>query len=222
VLQLLIQKKYDVKLANIVYEGELVNHTEVDYINYINEAIEYEKLDRTLPTLYVGWSFMKHCNPNNEIVQNANILYRKIITNELYWECSFLESKQSHVRGVENFVKIAPELYFMPKFKFTDLDPIFFQIKKIDDLFGILPKQIGFSYNYKDEIVYLLAENEIYGIDLKIYKYFAFDVEELLFKISQITEIAFLDYKGISYQQYYKILPDFQELKRYIIVFLSK
>jgi hypothetical protein len=49
------------KIANVIYEKELVNHTIVDYVNYINVATEYDSLDKTLPTLYVGWSFMKAC-----------------------------------------------------------------------------------------------------------------------------------------------------------------
>ena len=68
------------KIANIVYEKNLVNHTKVDYINYVNGEVKYNNLDTSLPTLYVGWSFMKQCNPDNEIIQNANILYKKIIT----------------------------------------------------------------------------------------------------------------------------------------------
>jgi hypothetical protein len=73
------------KIANIIYEKELVNHTKVEYVNYINEKIEYEKIGNNLPTLYVGWSFMKECNLKNEIIKNADILKKKIITNELYW-----------------------------------------------------------------------------------------------------------------------------------------
>jgi len=69
-------------IANIVYEKELVNHVEVEYINYYRGLTEYDKLDKSLPTLYVGWSFMKSCNPNNEIIQNANILHKKIVANE--------------------------------------------------------------------------------------------------------------------------------------------
>src|ERR1035437_9527580 len=91
------------KIANVIYEKELVNHIKSEYINYFNEPVEYNKLNELfqhenyshlmppqsyelLPTLYVGWSFMKICNPNNEIIKNANILHKKIVSNELYWE----------------------------------------------------------------------------------------------------------------------------------------
>ena len=60
------------KIGNIIYKDELVNHTKVDYINYIPS--QYFDYDNTLPTLFVGWSFMKEIS-SLEVVQNANILY---------------------------------------------------------------------------------------------------------------------------------------------------
>ena len=47
------------KVANIIYDGELVNHERVDFINYYEGETQYEAVDTSLPTLYVGWAFMK-------------------------------------------------------------------------------------------------------------------------------------------------------------------
>lgn len=210
------------KIANVIYEAELINHTKVEYVNYINEATEYDKLDKTLPTLYVGWSFMKVCNPNNEIIQNANILSKKIVVNELYWECSFAEGKASHVNGVDSFVKAAPSFYFKPKYTYINLDPVFFQLRDVDDLMDVIPKRIDVSYNYKNEMLYLLSSNKITGINLKMYTYFKFDIQGITERIAERTETGLVDEEGISYQQYYKVLPDFPQLKRYLIVILSK
>ena len=66
------------KIANIIYEDDLVNYTKVEYINYFNESKKYEEIDKSLPTLYVGWSFMKDCNPDDEVIQNADILKKKV------------------------------------------------------------------------------------------------------------------------------------------------
>jgi len=210
------------KIANIIYEKELINHTKVEYINYYNEPIEYDKLDKTLPTLYVGWSFMKASNPDNEIIQNANILHKKIIGNELYWECSFTESKSSHVKGVESFVSFAPQFYFAPKFTYTNLDPVFFQLRDIDDLMDVVPKKIDASYNFKNEMVYFLLENKIWGINLKMYEFFKFSTEEIISRLMQRTKDSTHDSDGTLYQKHYKTLPNFTHLKRYLVVILSK
>jgi len=210
------------KIANIIYEKELINHVKVEYINYYNKPIEYDRVDKSLPTLYVGWSFMKACNPDNGIIQNADILHKKIIGNELYWECSFEESKSSHVKGVESFIGFTPQYYFSPKYIYTNLDPVFFQLRDIDDLMDVVPKTINATYNYKNEILYLLVDNKIWGINLKMYEFFKFSTEDIISKLMQRTSDWYYDSDGSQYQKYYKILPNFTHLKRYLVVILSK
>lgn len=212
------------KIANIIYEKELVNHTKVDYVNYINKPTAYEDLDITLPTLYVGWSFMKASNFDNSIIQNADILRKKIITNELYWEFSFHESKASHVKGVDKFAGIAPEFYFKPKHTYTNLDPVFFQLRDLRDLMDVSPKQIDFLYNYKNEMLYFLKDNNIWGLDLRMYEFFRFNKDDIVNSLLARTKNnqIEIDLEGEIYQSYYKIFPNFEFLKRYLVTILSK
>ena len=210
------------KIANVIHEKELVNHTKVEYINYFNEPKVYDDLDKSLPTLYVGWSFMKASNPENPIIQNADILKKKIITNELYWEFSFNESKASHVKGVDSFTGLAPQFYFSPKYVFTNLDPVFFQLRDIDDLMDVCPKKINTTYNYKNEMLYLLSDNKIWALNLKMYEFFKFSLDDIIEKLAIRTETSHTDLEGLTYQKYYKIFPNFQLLKRYIVTILSK
>ena len=208
------------KIANIIHEKELVNHTKVPYINYFNKSKSYNDLDKTLPTLYVGWSFMKSCNPDNEIIQNADILKKKIITDELYWEFSFNESKPSHVKGVNTFAGLAPQFYFSPKYRYTNLDPVFFHLKDIDDLMDVCPKKIDGIYNYKNEILYILADNKIWGINLEMYRFFQFNIDDINERLNHRTEVFNNDLDGTIYQSYYKTFPNFEQLKRYIVTIL--
>ena len=208
------------KLGNIVYEKELVNHTHVDYINYFNKPQNYDSLDKTLPTLYVGWSFMKTCNEFNEIIQNADILRKKIVGNELYWEFSFEESKPSHVKGVESFINLAPQYYFPPKYSYINLDPVFFQIVDVQGLLDVVPKEIDKVYNYKNEMLYVLKGKNISGVDLKMYSFFKFDIKEIQEEISVRSAVFINDMDGQMHLNQYKILPNFTLLKRYLITLL--
>ena len=210
------------KIANVIFEKELINHTKVDYINYYNEPIIYDTLDKAMPTLYVGWSFMKASNPDNLIIQNADILKKRIISNELYWECNFEEGKASHVKGVDSFVNFAPQLYFTPKYSYINLDPIFFQLKDVQDIMDVLPKNIKASYNFRNEMIYLLCDNNIYGINLNIFEFFKFNIEIIKNSLSLRTIISYDDVDGSIYQSYYKLFPNFSFLKRYLVVILSK
>jgi hypothetical protein len=212
------------KIANIIYEKELVNHTKLSYINYINESKAYCDLDKSLPTLYVGWSFMKACNPDNIIIQNADILKKKIITNELYWEFSFNESKPSHVKGVDTFASLAPQFYFTPKYKYINLDPVFFQLRDVQDLMDVIPKKIDKYYKLKNNMLYLLSDNNIYGLNLEMYRFFKFNIDELMSKLEMLTFNGNSEYysmiddsDGLIYKKYYKIFPNFELLKRYLV-----
>jgi len=205
------------KIANIIHEKELINHTKVEYVNYFNESKSYAEVDQTLPTLYVGWSFMKACNPDIDFIQNADILRKKINTNELYWEFSFKESKASHVKGVNTFVNIAPQFYFTPKYTYINLDPVFFQLRDVQDLLDVLPKEIDSVYNYKNEMIYILKDDKISGINLKMYEFFKFNIPNLLNNIQDRTKSTISDIDGSFYQSYYKIFPNFESLKRYLV-----
>ena len=210
------------KIANIIHEKELINHTKVDYVNYYNEPKAYCDVDESLVTLYVGWSFMKACNPDNKLFQDADILRKRIVSNELYWEFNFQESKPSHVKGVNKFAGLAPEFYFAPRYEYINLDPVFFQIKDIQDLMDACPEQIDSYYNYKNEMLYLLVDNKIIGINLLMYEFFQFNVDEIKTKLSERTANLIYDIDTEIYQSYYKILPNFIHLKRYLVTLLSK
>ena len=206
------------KIGNIVSESELVNHNKLDYVNYY-DSLSYDELNQSLPTLYVGWVFMKKINPNNEIIQNANILNKRIISNQLYWEFSFDENKKSHINGIDFFTKGLPLLYFKPKYSYIDLDPVFFSLKDINDVMDVLPKYIDKCYQFKDEMLYLLVDNKITSLNLQIYKFFKFNINELLETIKNKTTTIILD-NGSNYNQYLKSFPNFENLKRYMVTIL--
>lgn len=210
------------KIANIIYEGELVNHKQVEFINYhkINEysSTIFQDVDISLPTLIVGWKFLKETLPDYDV----NILKHKIVENQLYWEFSFDENKSSHVSGVKSFVRYAPEFYFS-KYSYTNIDPIFHQLKDNQDLYDILPQKIDAYYYYKEDIIYFLSDGKISGLNIEIFKFFKFDIQAILNKLDNRTSGAVVhDSDGELHQKYYKIFPDFNRLKRYIVVLLTK
>jgi len=209
------------KISNIVYEEKLVNHTKLDYINYINEPIKYSELNTSLVTLFVGWRFMKKCNPDSNILQDADILEKRIIKNRLYWEFDFTEKKSDHVKGVETFVNLAPEYYFLNKYKYINIDPIFHKIKNVGDLKNVIPNKLNQMYVYKNEMLYVLNDNEIYGINLNMFEYMKIDTEETREYLSNITNnVTYLDVEGEKYKELYKKFPNFKYLKRFMVTML--
>jgi len=208
------------KIGNVVYEDELINHKNVDYVNYFKEKIDYKSLDNSLPTLYVGWSFMKKCNSNNSIFSNVDILEKKIISKEIYWEFAFKEMKSDHITGIENFINNVSDYYFSSKYNYINLDPLFFQLKDIEDLMDVIPNKIDNTYVYKNEMIYILYDNKITGINLNIYDFFKFNIKEIKNKIKNISNKIIEDLDGEVYTDYYKKFPLYSNLKRYMVAML--
>lgn len=206
------------KIANIIYDNKLINHEDLDYINYYNSKTEYNSINTLLPTLYVGRRFLKESNPNNEIILQSNVLEKKIIANKLYWECSFDEDKSSNINGVVRFVNLIPKYYFEGNFKYSIIDPVFLTLREDSQLYNALPNNIIKVYKFKDEMIYLLSENnKIFGIDLKMLNYFKFDIEKLDSVIDGKCDNIVNDIDGEIFKKFYRILPDYELLRRYVV-----
>jgi len=215
-------------LGNIIYQDELVNHKKVEYLNYVQSPISFRELNTDIPTLIVGWYGLKENNSEHELIQAQSILDKKIISNVLYWEFSFKENKGQHVEGVNKFVVNAPEYYFKPRYNYVNIDPVFFGISSIDDLNNMLAKEYDAVYNFKGKMLYLLRKEEnnnssIIGIDLDMYEHFEFNMDELIQTLHKKVPIDQIhnDFDGELHENYYKKFPYFDQLKRYMVVFLS-
>ena len=212
------------KLGNVIYQKDLVDHQKVEYINYIQTPISFKELNTNIPTLYVGWFSMKDINVENQLILHQPILEKKIISNVLYWEFSFKENKAQHVEGVNYFVNNVPYYYFNIRYSYINLDPVMFRIESVKELMEILPPSFDAIYNFKGDMLYILKDDKITGIDLNMYEHFEFNIDELLQVIHKKVPIQHIynDFDGETYLKYYKIFPNFDDLKRYLIVLMVK
>lgn len=208
------------KIANIVYEGDLVTHEKVDFINYYRGSVQDVVIENPeLPTLYVGWNHLKSFAEGNEKLKDINILRHQIEPNKLFWAFSFDENKQSHVNCVADFVYYCPNFYFTNRYYYTNLDPVFFNIKDNQDLLDVLPKKIDAYYSLRDRMVYVLSGEKIFGLDMEMYRFFKFNIDGIMDILSERTSGAkFIDLSGVYYESQYKRFPDFTQLKRYLVV----
>lgn len=210
------------KIGTIVYYDELVNHTKSDYINYMDTKNGGNDLNIStdLPILFVGWNHYKR--QLNDFHENVTILNKEIKKYKIHWEYSFNENKAQHVTGVDMFVRNAPYFYFIEKYLYQNIDPIFNKIETLDQLFEIIPHKFHYSYNHKNEIIYCFVGSIIYGINLNMFDFFNLNKEEIQKVISERSEHYIEDLDGSIHLNYYKQFPNFENLKRYLPVLLSK
>lgn len=216
------------KLGNVIFENDLINHKEVDYINYYKETRNLITKDNvkdfSLPTLYVGWGFMKYHEDVNENIRDANILNKQITPN-LFWEFSFKEDKENHVKGVERFVNNIPRVYFNLNYRYTNIDPVFLKLFNINDLFSQITYDIDGVYLLKNRMLYIHSGYDIYGLDMDMFRLFKFDINEIEFRLNKRLKsggVFYNDSEGETYEYFYKKFPNFSHLKRYLVVLMTK
>jgi hypothetical protein len=176
-----------------------------------------------LPTLFVGWNHFKNTLTHFH-GDKVNILNKEIKIHKMYWEFSFDENKQQHIGGIEMFVRNVPYFFFRSKYAYINIDPIFNNIEQFEDIVSNIIGKPEYAYSYKDEMLYLLTEDRkrVYGINLKMYEYFNMDVNYIKKGLIEIADHHTSDLDGSIYLEMYKLFPNFEELKRYLVVLLSK
>jgi hypothetical protein len=213
------------KIANIIFEIELTNHVKLDWINYVEDSENAgNKCDLNLPTLFIGWKFYKSTFP----MLKPNILNKNIysIYPRVCWEFSMEEKITDHFSGVEKFIKIAPK-EFIKQYTYCSIDPIINGIENESDLIRSIEKLINpkksILYQYKDEIMYVFDrdKNIIVGIYLTAFYYFGFNIEAIQNAVYKEISYNIVDSQGLTYQSYYRIFPEFDQLKRSMVIFLT-
>ena len=157
---------------------------------------------------------------------NVTILNKVIIPNDKYWEFSFNENKSQHITGIDMFVHNVPTYYFETRFKYKLIDPIFNKIMVQEQLLGFFGDTIVDGiYIYRNQMMYILKGDTIYGVDLDILDYFEIDeIKSYLITMLTITnpEQLYDDENGDVYAKYNEIFSGYDNLKRYLVVLLSK
>jgi len=207
------------KIANIIYD-ELVNHEKVECINYIQGNFDYKNIKNDLPTLFVGWRFMKSCNTSEEIL-NTDISSKIIIPNKLFWEYSFEENRSNHISGVRNFALLAPDIYYESRYEYKNIDPTYLNARTLEQFYKYLPRNIDKVYKYKNDSLYILDGSNIFGINLKLLTYIKFDMLEFYDKLKQNSPQFIDDQDGSFYMNNYRTFDNFDMLKRFIVTMIT-
>lgn len=212
-------------IGSIFCSKVITTHKKVDYVNYFSNLEEFLDFSRIKPDqnnyktpfLYVGWNSLKKNNISHLFrVPEISILKKEIVKNQLFWEFDMEEDINGYFSGIDQFVANVP-YYFINNFKYKIIDPC--SVPDVSSIKGLLPSTFD-SYIYKNEMIYIQSQNVITGIHLDSFKYFRYDVDEILNIVKSNSVHHFHDVEGLEYQKYYKKFPEFPYLKRSIVVFM--
>lgn len=192
------------KVANIVFDGEIneVNEKLVNFIDTVNGD--------TLPTLIIGWKTAKEYNvkiTNHHIGEN------------LWWTFSPKERRSIYLKDVSKFVGEAIR-QLVKNIKYTNIDPIIQDLRTLKSIISTIRGSRNISaYLLNERIIYIYADNMIYGIDLKVIDLIGFKRDSLIKKIKDIAEIYSDDDE--VYERYKEYLDYIYDDAKYIPYFMS-
>lgn len=199
------------KVINILYNDEIVNHSRLSYVNYYY-GDDFSVINNDLPTLIIGWSIVKKNN-----IENVTILDNEIIKNKLYWCFSFDENKQKHVNDVEYYSRIMVEYYFGGRFTYEIVDPVFNNIHNVNELTEYINHPTK-GYFYKN-MLYLLNDREIRILNVDTFKFFGFDMN-MVFEYLNYYCNKFIKNNDSLYRYYFEHFNGYNNLKRYIVTLI--
>jgi len=191
------------KVANIVFDGE-INEVNSKLVNFVS-GVEND----SLPTLIIGWSIAKGYDvkiTNHHIGEN------------LWWTFSPLERRSIYLKDVSKFVGHAIK-DLVRGIKYTNIDPIVQDLRTLKSMIAeIRGASDIYAYLLNERIIYIYADNMLYGIDLKVIDLICFKRESLIKKVKDIADIYSDD--GEVYERYKEYLDYIHDDAKYIPYFM--
>ena len=188
------------KLANIVTVAPLEVPKEFNVVKTEKE------IDTSLPTLIIGYDYVNKHYPDFDITDPK-------LSDNLYWTFKRNEKRDKYQEVLSWFIKKTYE-DLIKDVKYLFVDPIQYKprtlrkiIRNINGLSGVI------SYRHKT-MVYIYADNFIFGIDLKLFNFIGLDSRKILGKIKKKSDV-FLNESDIIIE-YKNIIETLDNKVRYI------
>lgn len=186
--------------------GNIVSVEKIDVSVDFNVVQSLDEIIQGLPTLIVGWSYVKKNYPDYDIID------RKLGDN-LYWTFRKTEKRELHEEDIYNFKQMTYG-YLIKDIDYVFIDPIQQNrklIKKILKKIYSLEKKISYQH---DNMIYLYGENIVFGIDLTLLEFIGLDPSKITQMISRNTHVSLT--KEPIFIEYRKRIENLDNQVKYI------
>jgi hypothetical protein len=182
--------------------GNVVSQSKIKILDDFNLVDSLDKTIQGMPTIIVGWKFVKQSFPN------YNILDRKLSPN-LFWT---FEKTENHELFDEDFYKFYIYTYksLTKELKYIFLDPFYMTKEQLNKFYiNVIKKSVVlhfFDNKRSINMMYVYDNKIIYGLDLYLLKYCGYDINKITENIHKNANVflesndIFIEYKnGIEY-----------------------
>jgi hypothetical protein len=186
--------------------GNIVSTTKIDVSVDFNVVETLDEIIQGLPTLIVGWDFVKKNYPDYEIIDRR-------LGDNLYWTFKKTEKRELHEEDIYNFKQITYN-HLIKDIKYVFVDPIqqkLRTIKKIIRKIKSCDKTIAYHH---DNMIYIYCENVVFGVDLTLLEFIGILPSKITQMIRDYTHV-FLNKESI-FIEYRKRIENLDNQVMYI------
>jgi hypothetical protein len=175
-------------VANIVSANNLNVSCDFNVVKSLDDTIQ------GLPTLIVGWDYIKKKYPDYDIINRK-------ISNNLYWTFKKTERRELHEEDIYNFIENSYKNLIL-NLEYIFVDPILFNRKSIIKILRKILENDGVIAYYHDKMIYIYCDKYIFGIDLSLLEFIGLNIDKIIIKIKGISKVfllkdnIFIEYKN--------------------------
>ena len=172
--------------------GNIVSTTNINVSEDFNVVQSLDDIIQVLPTLIIGWDYVKKNYPNYDIID------RKLSDN-LFWTFKKTERRDFHEEDIYNFV-LNTYAGIVKNITYHFVDPFMLTRKSIIKILTKLKSTKTIAYCH-DDMCYIYFDNIILGFNLSFLEFIGLNREKIIKRIIEKTSIflskdnIFIEYK---------------------------
>jgi hypothetical protein len=161
--------------------GNIVSTNKVNVSDEFNVVTSLDNIVQGLPTLIIGFDVV------NKKYPDFNILSREL-SSDLFWTFKRTEKRDKYEEDLTWFMSYC-YLSQVKDLSYYFVDPIQYslgQIKRFIKKIKTLKNSVAYS---NGRMIYIYGENLIFGIDLKLLKFIGLNVDKIILKIKNNSNV---------------------------------
>ena len=191
--------------------GNIVSSSKINEDNF-KLFDEIESVDNSLPTLIVGW------NKTKEIFGDKISILNKKISDNLYWTFLPTERRVDYDDDIIIFKKVCYD-NFGSELSYVYIDPIHDKPQKIKKILKkIYSLSESISYFTDKNMLYILGENIIFGVNLEITEFIGIKTDRILTRVIGLRNSILIDNEIFNRcKEFIKKLDNNHKLVPYVV-----
>lgn len=164
--------------------GNVLTTNNINIGNEFNVVKTFDQCVKGLPTLIIGYDEVLKISSKDKI----NVLHRSI-DSTTFWTFNRTDNRMIFDNDIEDFIRFSYK-FNTKNLNYIDVDLIQEGNRRLVKIVKkILSLNDYITYESDNNILYMLSNNLIFGIDLNTARYIGFDIDKIKSKAKSISKV---------------------------------